>query len=403
VSERRTGNKVDLAGMRTTNERMLLRMIWSRPGISRADLARESGLSASTVSGIVRRFEDDGLVRRTRARVSSGGRPPVELVFDDAGHHIAGIEIGASHLTAVLASPTGAIVAARDQAFATRTDPYGAIETAAEMLRDCLAGSEYRGAVLGVGVAVPSPIDLRWPDRVSPMILPAWRDIDIAEEFGDRVALPVYVENDANAGALAEHWFGQGGDDFTYIKIGTGIGSGHVIRGALYRGAGGIAGELGHLSIDPSGPTCICGNRGCLNVMVGTPRLLELAAERCSGAAPRSARELAARSAAGEPWAVELMAEVGQRLGIGVAGLLNLLNPSRVVLGGELVAAGDAFLDAVRASARSRSLLFSNHQAELAATVLGESAIALGAATLALDAAFEDHELLVHATAGGLR
>lgn len=394
MNETKNSEKVDLGGMRAANERLLLRLIWEQPETTRADLSRKTGLSASTVSGIVGRFEQDRWVSVVQSTVSSGGRPPMLLRFDAARRHIVGVEMGASHLTVVLASPDGRVIATIERARDTRDNPRETLDTIAEMVRECVARAGYKGRILGLGIAVPSPIDARSPSRVSPMILPHWRDVDLADELHARLGLPVSVENDANAGALAERWFGSGGDHFTYVKVGTGIGSGHIMNGSLYRGAGGIAGELGHLSIDPAGPVCVCGNRGCLNVVLGTPRLLELARERCDGAPPESARALARDARDGVPWAVSLVGDVGERLGIGVAGLLNLMNPSRVVLGGDLVTAGPVFLDAVRRSARSRSLLFSNHQAELTATSLGTTAIALGAATLPLHAALEDHALM---------
>lgn len=397
-----TSSKVDLGGMRATNERLLLRMIWAQPGVTRADLARTTGLSASTVSAIVGRFEDHGLVRSTAAAAAGNGRPPLLLTFDETAHHIAGVEIGATHITALLASASGDVVATEDQPFDTREDPEGTLEAAAEMLRTCVQQSEYSGAILGLGVAVPSPVDHRRPGRVSPMILPRWQDIDITHALGVELGLPVYVENDGNAGALAEQWFGDGGDDLVYVKVATGIGAGIIVNGQLYRGAGGIAGELGHVSIDPTGPTCVCGNRGCLNVILGTPHLLQLAKARWTSPPPTSARALAAAASDGHAEASELVREVGAGLGIGVASLLNLLNPGRVVFGGELVAAGDMFLDAVRASARSRSLLFSSRQAELTPSRLGNNAIALGAASLALDAALQDHDVLYTATQGRL-
>ena len=397
-----TSSKVDLGGMRARNEQLLLRMIWDEPGVTRAELARATGLSASTVSTIVGRFEDHGFGHSVASTASGSGRPPRHLTFDESGHHIAGVEIGATHITAILATPAGSVVASDDRAFDTREDPHGTLETAADMLQRCVTQSGYRGAVLGLGVAVPSPVDLRWPGRVSPMILPRWEGVDVIRELGERTDLPVYVENDGNAGALAERWFGEGGNDLVFIKVATGIGAGLIVNGQLYRGAGGIAGELGHVSIDPAGPTCVCGNRGCLNVLLGTSRLIELAADRCEHPSPTSARALAARVREGDVGAIGLIREVGTGLGIGVAGLLNILNPRRVVLGGELVSAGDVFLDAVRESARARSLLFSNRQADLTASALGESAIALGAASLALDAALQDHDVLYNATLGRL-
>lgn len=386
--------------MRASNEAMLLRRIWLAECVSRAELARETGLSASTVSSIVGRFADEGLVRLQEAGPSRGGRPPVMVAFADDAFCIVGVEIGATHVTVAVTDLRGRILAEEYTPFATRER---AEETLALLVRS-VQGCRLRAGApglrcLGAGVAVPSPLDVRRPGELSALILPAWRGVNLVERLGSALALPVVLENDANAGALAERWFGLGGDDFTFIKVGTGIGAGHVMGGALYRGATGIAGELGHLAIDPAGPPCACGNRGCLHVLAGTPALLQLAAavpglER----PPTSALEIVAACNAGAPWAVEIVAKLGGWLGVGIAGLVNLLNPSHIVLGGEIVQAGEALLAPLRASASARSLLFSATEVEIRATSLGPAATAIGAGALMLDRALDDLSFFVSTT-----
>lgn len=401
MNEKRRMEKVDVGGMRARNARILLRLIWEEPEISRADLARETGLSASTVSAIVGDLVKRGIVRLVRAGASRGGRPPILVDFEEGVFGIVGIEIGASHITVVLTDLRGRVLASIDTSFETRAEAAGTIAKITEMVGECRAAAPSSSRLLGVGVAVPSPVDQDHPGILSDLILPAWVGVDLVTELEKALRLPVYVENDANAGALAEHWFGDGGEDFTYVKVGTGIGAGHVIRGALYRGSGGLAGELGHFSIDRYGPECVCGNRGCLNVLAGTSAVLERAAT-VTGTPPTTARELVGAADAGEEWAAELVADVGTQLGIGIAGLLNLLNPSKVIFGGELLEAGDTLLEPLRESAQSRSLLFSNTQAEIVGTTLGTAAIAVGAAALALDAALENHTIFDHAMARGV-
>ncbi|MFT6399704.1 MAG: putative NBD/HSP70 family sugar kinase [Bradymonadia bacterium] len=392
---------VDVVGMRVRNARILLRLIWQQPEISRADLARLTGLSASTVSAIVGDLVKRGIVRLVRPGASSGGRPPIMVDFEAGVFGIAGVEIGATHITVALTDLRGRVLATVDTPFPTRTDPAGTIAKISEMVAECRAAAPDSSRLLGAGVAVPSPVDPSRPGELSELILPAWAGVDLVDELEKSLGLPIFIENDANAGALAERWFGDGGDDFTYVKVGTGIGAGHVIRGELYRGSGGLAGEIGHFSIDRFGPECVCGNRGCLNVMAGTPSLLSRAASMTNDALT-SARDIVVAADQGEQWAKTVLDEVGTQLGIGIAGLLNLLNPSKVIFGGELVEAGENLLGPLRESARSRSLLFSNTQAEIIGTSLGTAAIAIGAAALALDAALESHGIFDDAKARGV-
>ena len=378
--------------MRASNEAMLLRRIWQARCVSRADLARETGLSASTVSSIVGRFADDGLVRLQESGPSRGGRPPLMVAFADDAFCIVGAEIGATHVTVALTDLRGRILAEAYRPFATRERPDETLALLVESVQRCRLAAGAAGVrCLGVGVAVPSPLDARRPGELSALILPAWRGIHLVDRLEAAFGLPVVIENDANAGALAERWFGFGGDDFTFIKVGTGIGAGHVMGGALYRGATGIAGELGHLAIDPSGPACSCGNRGCLHVLAGTPALLQLAAEVPGlESPPKTALELVAACVGGAPWAVEIVQKLGAWLGIGIAGLVNLLNPSHIILGGEVVQAGEALLGPLRASASARSLLFSAAEVEIRATSLGPAATAIGAGALMLDRALDE-------------
>jgi predicted NBD/HSP70 family sugar kinase len=262
------------------------------------------------------------------------------------------------------------------------------------------AGGVEPSRVLGIGVAVPSPVDNERPGELLPLILPKWEGYDIAAHLRDSFKRPVFVDNDANLGALAELWWGAGSSakDLAYIKVATGIGAGLIINGRIFRGSGGIAGEIGHTSIDPNGPPCICGLRGCLTTFIGTPALLERAKEtlRASGSnrpAPTTIDDLVNAALEGEPSAVELMRYTGNKLGIGIANMLNLLNPEMVVLGGGIARAGDLLLDAVRDTIHGLSLPASIVNTEIRATSLNEWGIAEGAATLALEAALETPSL----------
>jgi predicted NBD/HSP70 family sugar kinase len=198
-------------------------------------------------------------------------------------------------------------------------------------------------------------------------------------------------------GALAEGWWGAGrsGDDLTYIKVATGIGAGYVIRGEVYRGAGGTAGEIGHLAVDPSGPRCMCGLNGCLATFIGSQAIRGIARERMTGERGRTPTigDIVKSAKSGDPAARTIIDEVGHYLGIAVAGLVNLMNPAVVVFGGEITAVGDLLLDRLRETVRERTLSLSVNETLLVTSNLGEQAIAVGAATLVLQAALRDRAL----------
>jgi predicted NBD/HSP70 family sugar kinase len=389
---------VDAAGMRARNSALLLNLIWRERQVSRADLARRTGLSPSTVSAIVGDLERSGLVRSIGAGLSRGGRRPMLLGFCDDALTIVGVELGASHVLVVLTNLRGQVTASRHGAHAVQTDPEGALALVREFIDDCLReGRVARRRLLGVGVAVPSPVHPSAPGRLSSLILPAWSGWDVQTRLAGAYNVPVFVDNDANLGALSEGWWGAGrsGDDLTYIKIATGIGAGYMIGGEVYRGSGGTAGEIGHLAVDPSGPRCPCGLNGCLTMFIGSPALRARARERMKlerGRTPTIA-DIVKGARAGDAAARSLIDEVGQYLGIAVAGLLNLLNPAVVVLGGEITGVGDLLLDPLRESMRSRALFTSVAETRLVTSNLGDQAIAVGAATLVLQAALRDRDL----------
>lgn len=384
--------------MRQRNSGHLLRQIWERKEVSRAELARATGMSPSTVSAIVAELEEAGLVRFARAGRSTGGRRPQLVAFRDEAFVLLGIELGASHVEVVALDFCGQILAHESQPNATQTDPQGSLDTIEVLSRRCLGADPVRNRrLVGVGIAVPSPVDPARPGALSPLILPAWRGIDLRERIHEMFAVRAFVENDANSGAVAEQWWGAGRDgaDLTYIKLGTGIGAGHIIQGELHRGAGGTAGEIGHFAIDPNGELCACGNRGCLTTLIGTPALFTRARKLGIDGDddPLRVDHVIDAARAGELDAVRLFASVGEELGLAVAGMLNLLNPSTVVIGGDLARAGELLLGPLRTAVRGRALFSSIANTRIVGTELGSRAIAVGASTLALREALDDRSL----------
>lgn len=381
----------------------VLGFVWRRREVSRAEIARRTGRSRSTISEVVARLLPTGLIQEVGSGESRGGRRPILIGFRDDASTILGVDIGAAHVSVALTDLRGRILEWRAEDHPVRRDPHGTAALAVELGAACLAA---RGPVapepMGIGVAVPSPVDPLSPYRILERILPAWRDFDLLGELRGHFEIPVFVDNDANLGALAEHYWGKavGIDDFAYLKVATGIGAGLMIDGEIYRGATGVAGEIGHVAIDPRGPQCVCGNRGCLATFVGT-RALVARTRTLLPDFPRSALAgtdpdiwtLEDAALADDPLALKVVHEAARNLGIVVAGVLNLVNPGSVILGGSLARLGDRLVTPLKEAVASRTLVASAAASDIRTSELGPRATALGAATHVLVAALADPSL----------
>jgi glucokinase-like ROK family protein len=380
-----------------------LRLIWKEQRISRAEISRRTGLSRSTVSETVDVLLPTGLIAEVGVGPSNGGRPPVVLEFQDGAAAILGVDMGAAHITVVLTDLRGRVLAREHRRHTVRDDPAGTRTAISELCDRCL--TQWPRAdrrLVGIGVAVPSPVDPRHPDCLSEVVLPAWRGSLGLDGLTERFGVPLMVDNDANLGALAERWWGAGRDvdNFAFIKVATGVGMGHVINGRIYRGATGIAGEIGHLSVDPNGLPCVCGLRGCLATVVGAPALVAraraLLAEHPDSVLAGGELTLVAiedAALAGDALALQLVQEAAENLGRAVAGLLNLMNPSLLVFGGGLARLGDVLLEPLRETIRHRTLISSLVACEIRTSELGGQATAVGAATFVLKAALTNSSL----------
>ena len=357
----KSNRTLDSAAVRQEHTALLLRKVQVEREISRADLSRRLGLARSTVSGIVDDVLETGVVRELRHGASGGGRRPMLLTLDDSAFHIVGVDFGATHVTVVVTNLRVEILARQHRNWPVRDDPMGTLAVVEELVGKAL--SELRSArrvLVGIGVAVPSPVDLRMPGHVSPVVMPAWAGIDVAARLAARFSVPVRIDNDANLGALWEARWGHGVnvDSLAYVKVATGIGAGLVFDGRIHRGTRGVAGELGHLAIDPSGPPCSCGLRGCLNMLVGTGPLMEKArslAKGRTGVGFDRLETLIDSAHAGDAVALETLDYAGRTLGLGLAMMLNLFNPAAIVVGGGIVQAGDLFMEPLRRTVAQHS------------------------------------------------
>ena len=254
----------------------------------------------------------------------------------------------------------------------------------------------------GIGVGVPGPVRFREGMPVSPPIMPGWNEYPVRDIIARRFGCPVLVDNDVNVMAVGEHWGGvaKSVENYLFVKIGTGIGCGILIRGEVYRGIDGCAGDIGHINVDPDGPVCACGNSGCLEAMFGGAALVRdaLAAARAGGSealAERLARksEITAEdvgqcAAEGDAVAVGLIRDGGQRVGLVLAGLVSFFNPSMIVIGGGLAGLGHVLLAEIRGVVYRRSLPLATGNLPIVLSELGSSAGVIGAAVMISDHVF---------------
>jgi predicted NBD/HSP70 family sugar kinase len=386
-----SGRAGSLESLRRLNRLRVIHALRDQGKISRAEIARRTGLSRSTVSSLVADLQADGLVVE-RAEPGSaygaqGGRPPILLSFDASAGAAVGVDFGHSHLRVAVSDLSGAILAEREQPLDTDHEAREGLDAAADLVEDALADAGVeRERVIGAGMGLPGPIQQGDGIVGSSAILPGWIGVAAAAEMRARLDLPVMVDNDANLGALAEAAFGAGRDagDLIYLKVSSGIGAGLILNGRLYRGSSGLAGELGHVLVDPDGLVCRCGNRGCLETLAATGALIELL-RRSHGQLTVAHMLAAARD--GDLGCRRVIADAGRAIGRAVATLLNVLNPELLVLGGDLAAAGDLLLDRVRESVGRAALPEAARTAAVVAGVLGERAQVLGALALVVSEA----------------
>lgn len=388
---------------------LVLRLIWREKEISRAEIARVMDVSRSTVSRIVSDLQPTGLIADMGVGPSQGGRRPVLIAFQDDARVIVGVDVGAMHVSAALTDLRGRVLAWRERGHPVRSDPAGTLRLVAELCDSCLAARQRPATdLMGIGVAVPSPVDPRHPGRMFDRVFPAWRGHNVVGHLEARYGVPILVDNDANLGAVAEHRWGWGVsvNDLTYLKVSTGIGAGHIIDGSIYRGSTGMAGEIGHIATASDGPLCVCGNRGCLATFAGTQGVLSrvealipdhprsvLAGNRLSMTAFEEA------ALASDALALRVVHETADHLGTAVAGVLNLMNPAAVILGGSLSRLGDLLLQPLREAVSRRTFAGSIAAATIRTSALGPQSIALGAATQVLDTALSDPRLFLRASA----
>jgi predicted NBD/HSP70 family sugar kinase len=380
--------------IRAINRSAILNTIRTNGTISRAETARFTNLSAATVSAITAELIDDGLIFEKETGNSRGGRRPILLALNPKGGYVVGLKLLEQMVVGVLTDLEATVLAKHSHPLKDH-DLDLAIDTMGIVVETLVhQGSLEQKQLLGVGLGLAGVIDGQHGRlRHSPIL--GWRDVPVGSLLRQRVQTPVYVGNDVDTLTLTEKWFGkgQGLDNFLTVTIGRGVGLGIVVNGQLYSGFQGGAGEFGHIVVDPDGPQCACGNRGCLETYVSDPALLRSAKEAARrgelSEEVQNLDRLVELAQEGRPAAVAIFAQAGQVLGRGIATLVNVFSPQQIIVSGEGVRAGDFIIGPMCDTIARHVMPGLAEDTEIEVDVWNDDAWARGAASLVLQELFK--------------
>jgi glucokinase-like ROK family protein len=338
------------------------------------------------------------IVREVKGK-HPNGRKPIVLEINPAKGYVAGVDIGATHITVLLANYSAQVVDELERSAVISDGPQKILGQVSEMIEELSARSGIKKeSIHAVGVGVPGPV-VNGTGMVSdPPIMPGWNHVLIDQLLYSKLGIPVTVCNDAELGAVGEWAYGAGRGErnLIYVKVGMGIGAGILIDGSIYHGATGSAGEIGHITLDENGPMCSCGNKGCLEAMAGGKAVAMNAIQAIKNGGRSSltglkplesitSHDVIDEAFRGDLLCQQIMVDAGYHLGTAIAGLVNMFNPSIVIIGGNMARIGDLMLEPIRKTVQERSLRLASSNLRIATALLGRRSSGMGAIVEALN------------------
>ena len=397
-----TKNTADQASVRELNLSLVLRVIYNEAPISRAQLAARTGLNKSTVSSLVEELMNYRLIHETGINSVGTGRPATLLEINPLVGCIVGVELGVDFVAVVLTDFIGKILWRQMAAADPTDDQETTLARTLSLVSGAITACREKGLnLLGLGVAAPGTVDVEEGILIFAPNL-QWRNVPLRAIFSQYTGLKVFVENDANSAAVAEHLFGAVREckNFIFVFAGVGIGGGLFLNGQLYRGHNGYAGEIGHSPImaEPFQSSCHCGNRGCWETYANQHSIFQRVRERLeakrSSIIPKLLEEqnvslsIAIIKQAADKEDSEArasFAEAGTAMGQGITSLINIFNPEKVILGGPLSIAGDYLLPAIKDTVSQHSLPETVQHADVLLSMFGSDASLIGAIAIVVD------------------
>ncbi|MEK3882809.1 ROK family transcriptional regulator [Paenibacillus sp. PL2-23] len=370
----------DLALIKKMNTAIVLDAVIQYAPLSRAQISEKTGLNKATVSNLVQDLIDRHLVQEIGPGASSGGRKPTLLLFHEKTGYAVGIDLGVNYIKGILADLSGNVI----EELSIKLKPVhtgNVLEHLSAIIQSLIQrapDSEY--GVVGIGIGVPGIVDDDGVILFAPNM--KWRQVELKRQLEERFSLPVTIDNEANAGAQGEQKYGAGQHiaNQIYVSVGIGIGTGIILNGELYKGSSGFSGELGHLSIQYDGKPCSCGNNGCWELYASENALLEQGAELGFD----SLEDLLQAAEAGNDEVRELFYRIGSLLGAGIANIVNVFNPSAVIIGNRMSRAAEWIAPALQQSVDRRTLSYHREKLDLLFAELKDQAAVRGAAYYAI-------------------
>ena len=392
--------KADQVWVRKINRAIILQVFRTHPTLSRARLAVETGLNPSTVSSIIGELIQDDLIRETDLIQSGTGRPGRLLELNPGGGCALGIEINVDYIEFLITDFAANVLWRQKQSIAPEIGQEEIILQVSQLAKKASAFiQDCKSHLLGVGVGVPGLVDVSSGLlRIAPNL--HWTNIHIRDVLAKHFDCPIYVENEANAAALGEYYFGavRNVKDFIYLSTGIGLGSGIVIGGKLFRGMFGYAGEAGHMTLDVNGELCGCGKHGCWETFVG-PRAVEQRVQSSLAGGAKSIMtdmvkgniqdivfdNVLKAAKMGDQTAMDALAKVAFYLGIGIANLVNLFDVEVIVLGGAINKASSFIMEDIERVVLANTLAPEREHLRIIPSAHGTDACVMGAIALVLD------------------
>ena len=373
---------------------------FSGAGMSRTELADRMGLTRAAVSLIVDSLLESKVVLEAESRSVPSGRPPIVLEINPGRGLVGAIDMGATHVSIAVADFASRIHQEIEIPFDIKDGPEICLDKANSSLRKMLGSQGLSTQDLSaIGMGVPGPVITEAGMVVAPPIMPGWDRYPIRASMEKIWNLPVTLNNDAELGALGEWAYGAGRGErnIAYIKVGSGVGAGLILNQQIYGGTMGAAGEIGHLTIDANGPLCNCGNHGCLEAFAGGHAIAKQG-QQLARSGKRTlladlpeekitALEVAEAARRGDLPAQEILARAGTYIGIAIAGLINLFNPSVVIIGGGVSQVGDILTVSIRQAVRDRAMRASEQSVRITTGMLGRRSVLIGATVQAVNVA----------------
>ncbi|MBI5030362.1 MAG: ROK family transcriptional regulator [Chloroflexi bacterium] len=398
VTRRKTGDQMLV---RRLNTAIILDCLRLNAPLSRADISSRTGLNRSTVSSIVNELVQGGLVRETEFQKDRLGRPGLSLELSPDGACAIGVQMGVDFISVMLADFVAKPIWSKRIVADSNVEQSLFIKSMGDLIQEALKQARRKHSKpLGIGVGVPGLVDLQHGKiALAPNL--QWHDVPLRDMLVKRFDVPVFVENDANASALGEYYFGiaRQVNDFIFLTADVGVGAGIILGGKLFRGNRGYAGEVGHMSFDPNGELCGCGRRGCWESIV-SPRsvIRKIQSTLCQNYTPSLIRDLVQNQIdkitfetilqaadANDRFALETLQDVGRWLGIGIANLVNAFNPELVVLGGALARASTIVTPIIESTVEQNALRQPHESLKIGISAYGSEGCVVGAAAIVLD------------------